>query len=358
MPRNSISKASVKTMKVEAIDLFCGVGGLTYGIKQAGIKVLAGLDNDVSCKYAYEKNNECQFIADDIVGYDFKKLKKLYSKQSIKVLVGCAPCQPFSSHTFKAKGKQKDNKWNLIVYFVEAIKVLDPDIISMENVRGLTKTSVFKKFVAAIKELGYEIDYEIVSCADYGVPQSRRRLVLLGSKLGKIAVPKKTHTKQNHATTKKAIGDLPSIKSGEICLIDPMHRSRNLSSINLRRISQSKPNGTWRDWDKSLLPNCYKKASGKTYSSVYGRMSWDAPSPAITTQFLTYGTGRFGHPEQNRALSLREGALLQTFPKKYDFGRINSMMTIGRHIGNAVPPRLGLVIGKSINKHLRDVCGR
>ena len=358
MSRNSTSRAGVKGLKVEAIDLFCGVGGLTYGLRRAGIKVLAGLDSDVSCKYAYEKNNKCQFIADDIADYDFQKLKKLYSKQSIKLLVGCAPCQPFSSHTFKAKGKQKDDRWNLIVYFVEAIKVLEPDIISMENVRGLTKTSVFKEFVIAIKELGYEVDYEIICCSDYGIPQNRRRLVLLGSKLGKIAVPEKTHTKQSYVTIKEVIGNLPNIKSGETCHDDSMHKSRNLSSINLQRIKQSKPNGTWRDWDKSLLPNCYKKASGQSYSSVYGRMSWDAPSPAITTQFLTYGTGRFGHPEQNRALSIREGAILQTFPKKYDFGSINSATILGRHIGNAVPPKLGIVIGKTIKKHLEDIHGK
>ena len=353
MPRNSISKASVKTMKVEAIDLFCGVGGLTYGLRQAGIKVLAGLDNDVSCKYAYEKNNKCKFINADIVNYDFKSLRKLYSKRSIRVLVGCAPCQPFSSHTFKAKNREKDNRWNLIKNFVKAIKELDPDVISMENVRGLTKTNVFEKFVKTIEKLGYEVDYEIVHCPDYGIPQNRSRLVLLGSKLGKIVIPEKTHTKQNYITIKEVIGNLPSIKSGGVCLEDPMHKASNLASINLRRIKQSKPNGTWRDWDKALLPNCYKKASGQTYSSVYGRMSWDKVSPTITTQFSRYGSGRFGHPKQNRALSIREGALLQTFPKKYDFGGNESMTKTCMHIGNAVPPELGKVIGRAIIKSLR-----
>ena len=341
-------------LKIEAIDLFCGVGGLTYGLRQSGIDVIAGFDNDISCKYAYEKNNHNHFIADNIVGYDFNKLKKLYSKNSIKILVGCAPCQPFSSHTRKVKNKQKDNKWNLILCFLEAVKTINPDIISMENVTGLAKIKIFKEFIESIKKLGYKINYQVVNCADYGLPQNRRRLVLLGTKQGNITFPKKTHSKQNYVTTKQAIGNLPSIKSGEVCAIDPLHKTRKLSPLNLLRIKQSKPNGSWRDWDKSLLPNCYKKDSGQTYGSVYGRMSWDSPSPSITTQFLSYGTGRYGHPKQNRALSLREGALLQTFPKKYDFGKTNSLMTLARHIGNAVPPQLGKIIGEAIIHSLSD----
>ncbi len=123
---------------------------------------------------------------------------------------------------------------------------------------------------------------------------------------------------------------------------------------NLQRIKQSKPNGTWRDWNRKLLPACYKKESGQTYTSVYGRMGWDGVSPTITTQFHNYGSGRFGHPTQNRALSLREGALLQTFPEDYDFGEVKSMTDIARHIGNAVPPVLGEIIGKTIKKHLNE----
>lgn len=139
--------------------------------------------------------------------------------------------------------------------------------------------------------------------------------------------------------------------------IDSLHRCPKLSKINLERIRQSRPGGTWHDWDKKLLPNCYKKASGKTYSSVYGRMRWDMPSPTITTQFYAYGTGRYGHPEQNRAISLREGAILQTFPKNYKFVKHKETITykiLGRHIGNAVPPKLGEIIGKSIKKHLLE----
>jgi len=340
-------------MKIEAIDLFSGIGGLTYGLKKAGIKVLAGLDNDESCAYAYKANNNSKFILADISSYDFKEMKKLYSKGSIKILVGCAPCQPFSSHTYKARNKQGDERWNLISHFVRAIKILKPDIISMENVRGITKTDVFRNFVKQIKYSGYKIDYKIVYSPDYGIPQSRSRLVLLGSRLGKINIPESTHKKNNYVTVGDIIRNLPKIKSGETSSQDKAHRAKGLMPLNLTRIRQSKPKGSWKDWDKSLLPKCYKRKTGQTYTSVYGRMSWDDVSPTITTQFYNYGSGRFGHPEQDRALSLREGALLQTFPPSYNFGEDIVMSEVTRHIGNAVPPRLGYIIGKSIKTHIK-----
>jgi DNA (cytosine-5)-methyltransferase 1 len=342
-------------IKIEAIDLFCGIGGLTYGLRKAGVKVLAGLDNDNSCAFSYEKNNHSKFIEADISTYDFEKMKSLYSNNSIKVLVGCAPCQPFSSHSFKNKNKEADTRWNLLNYFIKAIEVLKPDIISMENVRGLIKTDVFRNFIDQVERLNYKIDHKIVYCPDYGIPQSRSRLVLLGSKLGKISIPEKSHSKDNYVTVDKIIKNLPKIKSGEVYAKDSLHRAKNLSWLNLERIQQSKPKGTWNDWEENLLPKCYKRLSGKTYTSVYGRMSWNDVSPTITTQFYNYGSGRFGHPEQNRALSLREGALLQTFPPQYNFGYNISLSTVGRQIGNAVPPKLGYIIGKSIKNHLMNI---
>ena len=339
--------------KVEAIDLFCGIGGLSYGLKKAGINIRAGVDLDGSCQYAYETNNRATFIEADISKYDFGELNKFYSQGSHKILVGCAPCQPFSSHSFKLKIEESnDNRWNLIRYFTEAVRTLNPVIVSMENVKGLVKTEIFKDFLQDLTELGFLVDYRVVSCPDYGIPQYRHRLVVLGSRLGKIVVPDATHKKEEYLTVEDAIKDLPRLKAGETNKTDCMHQSRNLKEINRKRIKQSKPHGTWRDWDKKLLPNCYLKESGQTYSSVYGRMSWDKPSPTITTQFFSYGTGRFGHPEQDRALSLREGSILQTFPRNYDFGRTLPFEILGRQIGNAVPPKLGEVIGKTIVRSL------
>ncbi|MBL1430663.1 MAG: DNA (cytosine-5-)-methyltransferase [Robiginitomaculum sp.] len=341
-------------MKIEAIDLFCGIGGLTCGLREANIDVLAGLDNDETCSFTYEKNNGAKFISADIAEYDFRELKKLYSKNSLRVLVGCAPCQPFSSHTNKNKNRESDTRWNLIDYFIEAVRVLDPHVISMENVRGITKTRIFDNFIQELEKLGYSIDFKIVYCPDYGIPQSRSRLVLMGSKIGKIQVPSPTHTKNKYKTVQDIIGKLPPLRVGEVDKKDHVHCVKNLNELNLKRIRQSKPSGSWKDWDKELLPNCYRKASGKTYVSVYGRMSWENVSPTMTTQFFNYGSGRFGHPEQDRALSLREGALLQTFPKGYDFGKIISMTRTAKHIGNAVPPRLGFVIGKTIKEHFQQ----
>lgn len=342
-------------MKVEAIDLFCGVGGLTNGLRQAQIKVLAGLDNDASCQYAYEKNNNsCKFIKADITDYDFIEMKEMYSKDSIRVLVGCAPCQPFSTHSSKLKNRQHDERWNLIEYFVRAIKILEPHIISMENVKGLMETKVFDDFVESVDKLGYKKNYDVVYCPNYGIPQGRRRLVFMGSKLGAIGLPEKTTEKNHYVSVGDTIKKLPKIKAGETCKKDAAHKARRLSPINLKRIRQSRPGGTWCDWDEGLLPDCYRKASGQSYKCVYGRMKWDGLSPTITTKFCCYGTGRFGHPVQDRAISIREAALLQTFDKSYDFGQNMPISTMSRHIGNAVPPKLGLAIGQLILQHVKD----
>ena len=335
---------------IEAIDLFCGIGGLSYGLRQSGVTVKAGLDSDGSCRYAYEINIEAPFIEADISQYNLSELNKYYTKNSIRVLVGCAPCQPFSSHSHKAKNKTIDTRWNLIDYFVKATEELAPDIISMENVRGLVKQDIFMSLVKQLQSLDYHINYKVVFCPDYGIPQNRYRLVLIGSKNGEVPVPLPTHCPDNYQTVADTIKKLPALQAGKINKNDTLHRARGLSELNLKRIMQSKQGGTWHDWEPSLLPKCYQKKSGRTFTSVYGRMNWDKPSPTITTQFVCYGTGRFGHPEQHRALSLREGALLQTFPEYYDFGK-HSTEAICRHIGNAVPPRLGEVVGNSIIRH-------
>ena len=340
-------------MKTQAIDIFCGIGGLSYGLTQADIEVVAGLDSDDSCSTAFERNIGAKFISADIAEYDFGDMASYFEKDSVKVLVGCPPCQPFSSYTFKTRNRTSDTRWNLIGYFVDAIDIIEPDVISMENVRGIIKTDVFNDFVEQVQRRGFRIDFEVVYCPDYGIPQNRSRLVLIGSKLGEIGIPVKTHSKDQYLKVADAIQQLPGLMAGETSDDDILHRCRKLNTLNLTRIRHSKPNGTWREWNKDLLPPCYRKATGKTYPSVYGRMGWNQVSPTITTQFYNYGSGRFGHPEQDRALSLREGALLQTFPDYFDFGDHVTMSTIGRQIGNAVPPRLGYVIGKEIINHVR-----
>lgn len=225
----------------------------------------------------------------------------------------------------------------------------------MENVPNLINEKVFYDFVNALEELDYCVDYKVVYCPDYGVPQHRKRLVLLASRLGEIHLIPPMYSEENYLTVRDAIGYLPHLNAGEICEDDSLHRSSALSDINMRRIQQSVPGGTWRDWDDELRLTCHKKTSGHSFPSVYGRMVWDKPSPTITTQFYGYGNGRFGHPEQDRAISLREGAILQSFPDDYIFADEEHPVNkreVGTHIGNAVPVELGRAIGISIQRHL------
>ncbi|GAB6394275.1 MAG: DNA (cytosine-5-)-methyltransferase [Bacteroidales bacterium] len=340
---------------IAAIDLFCGIGGLTNGLKQAGIDVKAGIDFDNNCKYAYEINNDAKFIGKDITKITGDDLKKLWGKNKIKFLVGCAPCQPFSTHSNKVNNKENGDKWNLLNEYLRLIEETKPLVLSMENVTNLANKDIFVNFVSKLKKLGYFVSYKNVFCPDYGIPQKRRRLVLLASKLGEISLLPPTHNKQTYITVKDAIGNLPVVNSGERDKKDLLHFTSKLSDLNLKRIKASVPNGTWEDWNDELKLNCHKKQTGKTYRAVYGRMSWKEPSPTITTQFYNYGTGRFGHPEQNRALTVREASILQTFPKDYKFVESEDsifMTRLGTHIGNAVPVKLGYIIGRSILNHL------
>jgi DNA (cytosine-5)-methyltransferase 1 len=345
-----------RAKNIEAVDLFCGVGGLTRGVSNTGINVIAGLDIDNTCQFAYEENNNAKFILADVGKYDSKEIVKLYSENSTKILMGCAPCQPFSKLQKGTIEKNHDSKWGLLYAFLTHIKQVQPDIISMENVPELEKEQVFLDFYNQIKEMGYHIDYKIVDASDYGVPQRRRRLLFLASKLDEIKLIGPTNL-NNKITVRQALDGLSTIEAGKFDEADPLHRASNLSELNLKRIKHSTPGGTWRDWPKKLLPECYKKESGQTFTSVYGRMKWDDISPTLTTQFHRYGTGRYGHPVENRALSLREGAILQSFPKDYKFVKDSNYVLddIARQIGNAVPVRLGEVIGESIRQFVMSM---
>lgn len=342
---------------ITAIDLFCGIGGLTRGLIEAGLTVAAGVDIDETCRYAFESNNDSEFVHKDIRSLTEEDMEKLYPDESTRVLVGCAPCQPFSTHTQKYKNRHEDEKWQMLNSFTNVIQKAKCDIVSMENVPEIVNQKVFKEFVVELEYSGYNVFWDIVFCPDYGIPQSRKRLVLLASKYGPITIFDVTHAPEQYETVRDKIGSLEEISNGETSQHDPLHRGSKLGEVNLKRIRQSKPGGTWRDWDEDLRSPCHKKDTGKSYCGVYARMSWDTLAPTITTQFYNYGTGRFGHPEQDRAISLREGALLQTFPPEYDFMDPEvpfSIKRLGRHIGNAVPVRLGNIIGKSILEHIRD----
>jgi len=336
------------------VDLFCGVGGMTHGFIKENFRVAAGVDNDLTCKYAYEKNNSSEFIYKSIEEFTGDKLSEIYANSPIRILIGCAPCQPFSNYNHK---KFKDDKWKLLYEFARLIKEVEPEIVSMENVPQIAKYSVFNNFIDTLEKRGYNVFWKIVYCPAYGIPQNRKRLVLLASKLGKISLLDETHSPKKYLTVKDVLGKLPTINAGESDKKDPLHTSRNLSPINYKRIINTSTGGGWKEWNKNLVLACHKKKNGKSFKGVYGRMSWDQPSPTITTEFYSYGSGRFGHPSQNRAISYREGALLQTFPKYYDLidpTRDFSGAMIGRHIGNAVPVKLGRIIAKSIKNHINS----
>lgn len=334
-----------------AVDLFCGAGGLSYGMQKAGIRICAGIDIDPSCRHPFEANVGAPFHEKDASDLTPEFVASLYPKKAVRILAGCAPCQPFSCYTHSDNSKQ----WNLLSKFGEMIEHVRPDIITMENVPGLTRHPVFRKYLRTIERGGYDCHYEVINAAEYGVPQERKRLVLLASRLGKMGTLRRTHGKDRYVTVKDTIRHLSRIVAGESSKSDRLHRSCNMSDKNLRRIRRSVPGGTWKDWNAKLRSSCHKKGTGSTYGSVYGRMEWDKPAPTITTQFHGFGSGRFGHPRQDRAISLREGALLQTFPENYSFVPENeeiSIRVVSRMVGNAVPVRLGTAIGRCIMRHI------
>ena len=346
------------------VDLFCGIGGLTHGFIKEGFKVDAGIDFDETCKYAFEKNNDAKFYHKDVSIIKGEELQSIYQENSRRILVGCAPCQPFSIYNRKGvKGvvNTKDAKWKLLYSFANLVEKTDPEIISMENVPLLLKFNggkVYNDFKERLERRGYQITSYIVNAQDYGVPQRRKRLVLFGSKHGKIELIDKTIFDGKYVTVSDAIRHLPNVEDGVSHPSDPLHKSRKLTDLNKKRIQATKEGGNWQDWDKNLWLDCHKKESGKNFKSVYGRMSWNDVAPTMTTYCIGLSNGRFGHPEQDRAITLREAALLQSFPHDYDFIDPSKEMSNGilaRHIGNAVPVGLGVVIAKSIKLHIEKI---
>lgn len=336
---------------IHAVDLFCGIGGLTHGLRLAGVAVKAGFDNDSTCRHAFETNNEgAEFVCKDVREVKYADLKPYYEAAEITALVGCAPCQPFSAHN--RRKTRSDADCSLVNEFARLVREATPDLVSMENVPGLAKHPAFDELIETLTVLGYEVSPpDIVSCERYGVPQRRRRLVLLASRHACLSL---RDSGKPPPTVRDCIRDLPAIEHGTASADDPAHASMPLSATNRQRIAQSRPGGSWSDWDENLVNECHRKAH---YPAPYGRMSWDDLAPTITTQFCYYSTGRFGHPEQDRAISVREGALLQTFPLDYDLVDEENPLTIrelARHVGNAVPVNLASAIGAAFVGSMND----
>jgi DNA (cytosine-5)-methyltransferase 1 len=316
------------------------------------MRVAAGVDLDPHCRHPFEANCGAEFVCKDVTTVTKAELDRWYGAAEIRVLAGCAPCQPFS--TYSQSRRTPDERWRLLREFERLAINARPEIVTMENVRGLADRPVWREFVGSLEAAGYYVAWEEVACERYGVPQTRRRLVLVASLLGPISLP---HPSINEPvpTVKEAIAHLPPLRAGERDTTDPLHMASRLSPKNLDRIKASRPGGTWRDWPSDLRAGCHVRKSGETYPSVYGRMEWERPAPTITTQCYGFGNGRYGHPEQDRAISLREAAILQSFPPAYSFvpdGAEITFRNVGILIGNAVPPKLGEAIGRAIRNHV------
>lgn len=345
-------------MSINCIDLFCGVGGLTHGLQTTGVDVVAGIDVDTHCRHPFEKNNDAEFVERNVDALSASDVEKLFGTADVRILAGCAPCQPFSTYSqrYETVGTPR---WGLLHRFGKLIEMVRPELVTMENVSSVTRHTVFDDFLSTLRNCGYHVYHDVVDCSVHGLPQSRRRAILLASLLGPIGLIPATQHKRR--TVRETISQLPAIEAGGSDPSDPLHTASALSPLNLERIRASKPGGTWRDWPPELVAACHRKATGRTYPGVYGRMAWDEPAPTLTTQFYGFGNGRYGHPEQDRAISLREGAILQGFPRSYAFvptGEPIHFKVLGRLIGNAVPVTLGRVIGRSIEKHLGIEPGR
>ncbi len=348
---------------IPTIDLFSGAGGLSYGLKEAGLEIKAAVEIDKIASKTYKKN-----IGDIILTKDIKDVSGLellefagIKKGEMFVMAGCPPCQGFSS---VGPRNENDVRNQLVFQFTRLINETEPWFIIMENVPGMAKGIGKKIFAEVKKELKkeYFIQSDILDSANYGVPQHRKRLVLHGIKKDVFKkflpddfdqlLPEPTHGDPNNTdsglkkwNTVSIIKDLPKLKAGEGIKEIPNHRTMGLSSKNIERIKNTPPNGGSRtSWPESLVLNCHKGKVG--YNDVYGRMNFDDLAPTITAGCLSYSKGRFGHPEQDRAISAREASRLQTFSDDFEFE--GSLSDIGKQIGNAVPPKLAKASGKHI----------
>lgn len=236
----------VKQVTYGVVDLFCGVGGLTCGLEAAGLSVVAGYDLDASCEYTYTHNNHAIFINKNIEQVTGREVKQLLRGYDIKILAGCAPCQPFSRHQKDKKNRKKHKDWKLLYQFGRLVQEVRPHIVSMENVPELENEQVFKDFVQTLEELKYNVTYKVVNAADYGVPQRRKRLLLLASKIKKIKFIEPTH--QQPVTVRQVIESLPPVSAGEKNERDNLHVTAKLSEINVKRIRHSVQGGSWKNW--------------------------------------------------------------------------------------------------------------
>lgn len=340
---------------LKAVDFFCSGGGMSYGMQQAGIKILAGIDFDKTCEETYTSNiTGAKFIHADVFELKETELEKQLSlKKNDKnlVLIGCSPCQ-FWSIINTDKNKSEKSK-DLLKEFRRFVEHLMPGYVVVENVPGVLRRkaeSGLEDFISWLENNKYKVHFDVHEVSEYGVPQHRRRFTLIANKVSKDELSP-IKTKGEKLTVRDVLGEhngFPKVKAGHKDETPFLHTVAGLKEINIKRLSMTKKNGGNRlvYADSDLAPECHK-GDNVNFKDSYGRMWWDRPSPTITTKFFSISNGRFAHPEENRAISLREGAVLQSFPKKYIF-KTTSIANTARMIGNAVPPKYAQAIGKAI----------
>jgi DNA (cytosine-5)-methyltransferase 1 len=318
---------------VQVVDFFSGCGGTSEGFRQLGLEIALGLDCDPTAAETFRSNfPSAAFIERDITQVGLDEVSQFIHADKV-LFSGCAPCQPFSRQN--QQRTSKDPRWGLLGEFERFVLGLRPDYVVLENVPGLQRVGrrgPLPGFLSALKDAGYDCASGLVRASDMGVPQTRLRLVVVAALKGKARLPEPVSSEV--PTVREAIAHLPALEAGGADPDDPDHAAMRLSPLNLRRIRATPQGGSRRDWPEALRLDCHKDHDG--HSDVYGRMAWDAPASGLTTRCLSYSNGRFGHPEQDRAISAREAALLQSFPASFRFS--GQLTGKGRQIGNAVPP--------------------
>lgn len=340
-------------MKLTAIDLFCGAGGLTCGLKGAGFNVLAGVELHPIAAKTYKLNHPDHVLFEqDISQLDPQTIMENLSLSTgeLDLLAGCPPCQGFSTHRTRNKTTSViDVRNDLIFELMRFVRTMLPKVVMIENVPALAKDERIEKVISELKSLNYEITtntLQVKDTAHYGVPQRRRRMILVASRYGIIDEPYKVKTA---TTVRDAIASFPLPGNSK----DPLHdfiSKRTEKVINLIRLIP-KDGGSRADLPKEYWLPCHIK-SPDSYRDVYGRMAWDKVSPTITGGCTNPSKGRFLHPDQNRAITLREAAALQTFPNDYQFAMDKGREFIALMIGNALPPAFITAHAKKIKEHL------
>tara|TARA_R110002126_G_scaffold291758_1_gene456992 strand:+ start:38132 stop:39181 length:1050 start_codon:yes stop_codon:yes gene_type:complete len=349
-------------MRIGVFDFFSGCGGTSRGFQNSGLDPIFALDFDSDAASTFQKNfQNTVFSNNDITKFNPFEIEHLVSRQQLTLFSGCAPCQPFTRQNTIKPDAKTDTRRSLLTHFGKLVERFLPDYVFVENVPGIqrvTGNSTLTRFNKQLATLGYSSTVGIVESQRYGIPQRRRRLVLLASKHGSIDLPPTTHDPafgKPFSTVRDWISHLPPIEAGEIHSEVPNHRSAKLSELNLRRIRATPPEGSRADWPADLRLDCHTKNGYSGHTDVYGRMKWNGPATGLTTRCISLSNGRYGHPEQHRAISVREAAALQTFPDNFKFlGSLNSQ---AKQIGNAVPVLLAEVFGFHILNHAKQKAG-